>query len=257
MMFGSASANSPKLKKGEVDYVREVVDGDTLFLKSGLKVRLSGIQAPKLSLGRSHVKSWPLGAEAKDALRLLTHGQKVGLYYSGLKRDRYKRALAQSFTLTPQGEPDLYLQEEMLRLGLARVYTWPDTFQDSERLYEAELKAREAGRGIWGLDRYKIRTPDPNNLAQDVDSFQIVEGVIISVAEIKGRIYMNFGADYKTDFTVVIDKAARKAFKNVDYDPLKLEGAKVRVRGWIEMNNGPSIWLTHPLPLQILDGEIL
>ncbi len=242
-----------KLIKGEIDTVREIVDGDTLFLSSGLKVRLSGIQSPKLSLGRDHVDDWPLGQEAKAALYELTRGQTLGLFYGGERRDRYGRALAQIFTLNDDGSQDLYIQEEMLKRGLARVYTWPDTFQDSARLLAAEAGARRQKKGIWALDFYKIRRPTPNILAQDVDSFQLVEGIVTSSAEIRGRIYLNFGADYKTDFTIVIDADARKHFETVDYDLLKLEGAKLRVRGWIELKNGPSIWLTHPEPLELLD----
>lgn len=241
------SKETQPLIKGESERVREIVDGDTLFLTSGLKVRLSGMQAPKLSLGREHITDWPLAAESKSALMELASDEEVTLYYGGERRDRYGRALAQVFI----GET--YLQEELLRRGLARVYTWPDTWQDSARLLDAEQEARAARRGMWGLERYKIRSPEPNALAQDVDSFQIIEGIVTSVADIRGRIYLNFGADYKTDFTVVIDKESRKKFKTASYDPLELEGAKVRVRGWIELTNGPSIWLTHPTPLELLD----
>lgn len=242
-----------QLIKGEVDTLREVVDGDTLFLASGLKVRISGIQAPKLSLGREHVTDWPLGHDAKQALLGLTQNKRLGLYYSGERRDRYGRALAQVFTLNSENNVDLYIQEEMLRLGLARVYTWPDTYQDAKRLLKAENDARRLNKGIWGLDYYDIRSPNPDMLAQDVDSFQLVEGIVTSTAEIRGRIYLNFGADYKTDFTVVVDSDARKRFEAMDYDLLELEGAKIRVRGWIELKNGPSIWLTHPEPLELLD----
>ena len=101
---------------------------------------------------------------------------------------------------------DLWLQEEMVRLGMARVYTWPDTIQDSQKLYRAEQEARAGGRGIWSNSFYNIRGPEPNMLAQDVDSFQIVEGIITSAADIRGRVYLNFGADYKTDFTIAIAK---------------------------------------------------
>ena len=240
-----------KLIKGETSDVREVVDGDTVFLTSGLKVRLSGIQAPKLSLGREHVSDWPLGHESKSALIDLASEKQVTLFYGGERRDRYGRALAQIF----QGEDQTgaYLQEEMVHRGLARVYTWPDTYQDSGRLLAAEQAARKAERGIWALEYYDIRSPEPNRLAQDVDSFQIVEGIITSVAEIRGRVYLNFGSDYKTDFTVVIDEDNRKSFDGESYDLLELEGAKIRVRGWIELKNGPSLWLTHPTPLEVLD----
>lgn len=251
----SSGALASSLQAGERGTVRTVLDGDTLYLNNGLKVRLSGIQAPKLSLGREHVKDWPLGHESKAALISLTRSHEVQLFYGGAQRDRYKRALAQLFTLKADA-PTIWLQEEMLRLGMARVYTWPDTHQDIERLYAAEREARAAKRGIWALPYYALRKPDPDPLAQDVDSFQIVEGLITSAADIRGTVYLNFGANYKTDFTIVVPKKARKTFLKHDMDPASLEGARVRVRGWIELKNGPMMWLDHPQRLEVLDKRL-
>lgn len=251
IMLGAASLNlrSEDMTAGERGRVVEIVDGDTLFLDSGLKVRLSAMQAPKLPLGRTGFKAWPLGEEAKSALKKMTLGQDVQLFYGGQQRDRYDRALAQVF-LDGSGR---WVQEDMIRAGFGRVYTWPDTWQDSNRLYAAEREARAAGRGIWSHPFYAIRSPDPDPLAQHVDSFQIVEGIITSTAEVRGRIYLNFGSDYRTDFTVAIAKQDRKNFKRASFDPLTLRGARVRVRGWIELTNGPMIWLDHPERLELLD----
>jgi len=250
---GAGTGYLPELTAGEVGHVSSVLDGDTLYLEGGLKVRLSAMQAPKLPLGRKGFKAWPLGKEARAALDVLTKGQKIGLYYGGERRDRYDRALAQVFTLDTKGERDLWVQEEMVRLGMARVYTWADTYQNSALLYDAEREARSAGRGIWNQSYYDVRSPEPNMLAQDVDSFQLVEGIITSSADIRGRVYLNFGADYKTDFTIAIAKRDRKRFKRAGLDPLSLDGARVRVRGWVELMNGPMIWLDHPERLEVLD----
>lgn len=253
LAVSSLGLRATDLKAGEIGRVSSVVDGDTLFLESGLKVRLSAMQAPKLPLGRKGFEAWPLAEESKATLQKLTQGKKLQLFYGGERRDRYGRALAQTFTLNEEGQKDIWLQQEMVRLGMARVYTWPDTFQDSEKLYTAEVNARDAKRGIWGHDYYKIRTPDPDRLAQDVDSYQIVQGVIISSADIRGQIYLNFGANYKTDFTIAIAKRDRKRFEKAGVDPLSLDGATVRVRGWVELSNGPMIWLDHPERLEILN----
>ena len=255
LLLGATNAGlgAPDLEAGESGKVKSVLDGDTLYLDSGLKVRLSAMQAPKLPLGRKGFKAWPLGEEAKAALVALTRERTIRLYYGGERRDRYDRALAQVYLVGKDGDADLWVQEEMIRLGMARVYTWPDTFQDSVRLYAAEYEARAAGRGIWGHDDYAIRSPAPDALAQDVDSFQIVEGIITSSADIRGRVYLNFGANYKTDFTVAIAKKDRKRFKKAGLDLTDLDGARVRVRGWIELMNGPMIWLDHPERIEILD----
>lgn len=255
LLLGATPAGPgvPDLEAGESGRVKSVLDGDTLYLDTGLKVRLSAMQAPKLPLGRKGFKAWPLGEEAKAALIKLTRARTIRLYYGGERRDRYDRALAQVYLVGEDGGAELWVQEEMIRLGMARVYTWPDTFQDSARLYAAEGEARAARRGIWGHDYYAIRSPAPDAVAQDVDSFQIVEGIITSSADIRGRVYLNFGANYKTDFTVAIAKKDRKRFKKSGLDLTGLDGARVRVRGWVELMNGPMIWLDHPERLEVLD----
>lgn len=258
LSFLSLGASKPNaLKAGEIGVVSSILDGDTLYFEDGLKVRLAAMQAPKLPLGRKGFKAWPMGEEAKAALTALTQKRRVQLFYGGETRDRYGRALAQVYTLNAAGERDLWVQEEMVRFGLARVYTWPDTWQDSEALYAAERKARDSKRGIWGDPYYAVRSPEPNMLAQDVDSFQLVEGIITSAADVRGTIYLNFGADYKTDFTIVVAKKNRRNLERAGLDPMSLEGAKVRIRGWIELQNGPMIWLDDPHRLEILSDDIL
>lgn len=227
---------------GEVDTVASVSSGHSLTLASGLKVRLSGIVAP----------SWedPFGNEARNALRNRVQGRRVRLSYGGDPRDRYDRALAQVHTLDPSGNEDVWLQAELVRLGLARVYTWPDEKIDPASLYAAEITARQQVQGLWADPVYAVRGPEPNALAQDVDSLQLVEGIVTSTADVRGRAYLNFGADYRSDFTVAVAKKHRRRFKAVD--PVSLEGARVRVRGWIELTNGPMIWASHPARIEIL-----
>ena len=89
VLIGGAGLGHPsELARGETGKVSSVLDGDTLYLEGGLKVRLSAMQAPKLPLGRKGVKAWPMGQESKSALTVLTKGQKVCLYYGGERRDR-------------------------------------------------------------------------------------------------------------------------------------------------------------------------
>lgn len=231
-----------ELVAGEVDTVADVTSGHSLTLASGLKVRLAGIIAPR----------WddPFGREAQAALAGLVQGQTVRLSYGGDPRDRYDRALAHVHTLNPDGGEDVWLQAALIGLGMARVYTWPDEQIDARTLYQAEVTARAGARGLWIDPAYAVRGPDPNALAQFVDSVQLVEGIVTSTADIRGRAYLNFGADYRSDFTVAVAKKHRKRFSAVD--PVSLEGARVRVRGWIELTNGPMIWASHPARIEIL-----
>jgi len=249
------------LTAGETGIVARVIDGDSLVLENGLRVVLAGIQAPKP--GRHDKKSgktyapWPLADEARDALQTLAQGKWVKLYYGGDKRDRYGRAVAQVYVLDKDGKSGTWLQHAVVGMGMARVYSWSGYDQDNAALYGAERTARSNKHGIWSTVAtdgfYDIRKPDPNPLAQYVDSVQVVEGIIIKTADVRGTIYLNFGADYRTDFTIAISKKSRRAFKKATYDPLKLTGARVRVRGYLELYGGPIIWLNDPERLEVLD----
>lgn len=231
-----------ELVAGEVDIVADVTSGHSLTLASGLKVRLAGITAPR----------WddPFGRDAQAALAGLVQDKQVRLSYGGDPRDRYDRALAQVHSLRPDGGEDVWLQAALIGLGMARVYTWPDEQIDADTLYKAEMRARAQSQGLWADPAYAVRGPDPNALAQDIDTLQLVEGIVTSTADIRGRAYLNFGADYRTDFTVAVAKKHRKRFIRVD--PVSLEGARVRVRGWIELTNGPMIWASHPARIETL-----
>ncbi len=251
-VMGNAKGFPPvDLSAGETGRVIRIIDGDSfvMALKDGeLAVRLSAIQAPR-TRQRSD-KAWPFSEEAKAGLKALIGGRTVRLSYGKTKRDRFGRAVAQVQTLTPEGQDDLWVQGEMIRLGLARVYSWRGETADMGALYALETIARDRQRGIWADEFYAVRAPDPDPLAQYVDSLQIVEGVITSVADVRGRVYLNFGSDYKTDFTIAIARKNVRAFEAIA--PLTLTGARVRVRGWVEMINGPMIWMDHPGRLELL-----
>ncbi len=244
------------LLAGESGQVARVIDGDSFVLASGLNVSLSAIQAPKFERV-GEFTTWPLANEARETLWALVAGKTVKLYYGGDNRDRYDRAIAQVHILDENGKPRVWLQEELVKTGMARVYSWQGYRQDIDALYRAETEARRAKRGIWNAKNtngfYDLRKPDPDPLVQFVDSVQIIEGIIIKTADVRRTIYLNFGSDYQTDFTIAIPKKSRKHFKNASYDPLTLTGAKVRVRGYIEVYGGPIVWLNDPKRLEVLD----
>ena len=75
----AAPAESLKLIPKERARVVRIVDGDTLVLADRRQVRLVGIQAPKLPLGRAGFKAWPLAEEAKAALAGLALDRDLGL----------------------------------------------------------------------------------------------------------------------------------------------------------------------------------
>lgn len=234
------------LSYGVFDVV-SVVDGDTLTLADGREVRLTGIQAPKLPLGRRNFTAWPLAADSKRTLERLVSGRSVQLYTDGNGQDRYRRILAH--VVRSDG---LWIQGNMIERGLARVYTFPDNHRLAEALLARERTARQAAKGIWALPYYAIRSTDPAPLTNDVGTFQLLSGTVVDVAKVRSRTYLNFGEDYRSDFTISIDRKASPLFDAAGFDLDSLKGRSILVRGWVKNFNGPLIDVTHPEQIEIL-----
>jgi hypothetical protein len=65
--------------------------------------------------------------------------------------------------------------------------------------------------------------------------------------------YINFGADWRKDFTVSIRRRDLRDFRKAWGERLKkLEGKAVRVRGWLRLRNGPMIEATHAEQIEVL-----
>ena len=240
-----------RLMAGADATVKDIIDGDTVVIAPPItgaaQVRLVGIQAPKLALGRKGFKPWPKAAQSKYALDAMTRGRHVRLYFGGSRMDRHGRHLAHLFL-----DDGRWVQGEMLRAGMARVYTFPDNRAVVPAMLEREREARARGRGIWALDFYKPRPADATALLRELGTFQLVEGRVRKGTRVKGRIYLNFGENWRDDFTATLNARAARLFTPVDLAPARLEGRNVRVRGWLKKRNGPMIAITHPEQIEVL-----
>jgi endonuclease YncB( thermonuclease family) len=232
------------LVAGGAAEIVEVVDGDTVELADGRAVRLVGIQAPKLALGRAGFRDWPLAEAARDRLRRLADGKRVTLLYGGARVDRHRRVLAHLAL-----DDGTWVQGAMIEAGLARVYVLGDNRAAVPEMLALERAARAARRGIWALDYYRVRGPD--DLARDVDTFQVLEGRVASAALVRGTLYLNFGPDRRTDTTVVAEAPVARELVAAGLDPDRLAGRMVRARGWVGARNGPEIRLAAPEMLEL------
>tara|TARA_R110002073_G_scaffold58777_2_gene148695 strand:+ start:4871 stop:5722 length:852 start_codon:yes stop_codon:yes gene_type:complete len=246
----ATAALRDQLKKATRQKVTAVTDGDTVILEDNSRVRLVGLQAPKLPLGRKNHPPWPLAQESKRALEKLVLGQYVTLYYGGAERDRYGRALAHLFR-----DDGLWVQEEMLNHGMARVYSFADNRALVTEMLNREQQARRRQDGIWALDFYAPRTP-AEGLPQR-NRFQLVQAIVRHVAKVRGTYYLNFGDDWKTDFTIVIKSPAARLFHKTGHAPESYKNKKIEIRGWLKTYNGPMIEASHPEQIMIIDERIL
>jgi len=243
----AVGASACDLEPGESGRVVAVIDGDTVALEDGREIRLVGLQAPKLGLGRRNFDDWPLAPEARTHLEALVLNSDVRLSYGGRREDRYGRLLAH-LHLTD----GTWVQGAMIAEGMARVYSFSDNRACVEDLLILEREARRADRRIWGNSYYSLLSADaPAVLLKHVDTFQIVEGTIRQAVLVRGRLYLNFGEDWRDDFTVTVAPRDVRHFRE---DVGDYSDVRIRVRGWIKSYNGPEIVVTHPEQIEFLSG---
>jgi micrococcal nuclease len=248
---GEAPSNNCALSDPETATVAEVTDGETLKLNDGRTVRLIGAKAPAAPLGWRGDDPWPFVEESKRVLDKLASGKRVELKFGGRRTDRYDHLLAQVFVMG-DGKP-LWLQDELVSDGLARVYSFSDNRACVAELFARESEARAKHLGVWGSSAYRIQDAgDVERLGRLTHSYQLVEGTVVKVGGGSGRIYLNFADDWRSDFTISIERKDIPAFTAAGIDPKQLAGKQVRVRGWIEWRNGPMIAATHPEQLELL-----
>ncbi|MBB6254061.1 thermonuclease family protein [Nitrospirillum iridis] len=234
-----------------------VLSGDTVSLRDGRVVRLAGILAPRLPRGgraqdgEAGRTPWPLAEDSRAALEALVLNRTVSLMLGGADHDRYGRVLAH--LVVRDGRRPVWVQDMLLRRGWVELAPHPDAPKGLAALRRAESYARAHGVGLWADGFYAVGDPDTAFRAQG--RYAIITGRVLEAAEARDRVYLNFGADRRTDFTVEIDRRDLAAFRARHLDPLDLRDRAIEVRGWVEDHNGPMIRVTHPDQIVTTDGR--
>lgn len=144
----------------ETFHVKEAVDGDTIVLEDGTKIRYIGLNTPE--------RDRPFYEEATEANRKLVEGREVRLEFDAVEIDRYGRTLAYVFardstgssaelTVEASTRDEIFVNLELLRRGYANVFTLPPNVKYEALFLEAEREAREAGRGLWAIQETGIK----------------------------------------------------------------------------------------------------
>ena len=224
---------------------QHIISGDSFILEDGRRIRLTGMDAPRMAIGDAVAQ--PLSATAKHLLHDLIAEQELS--FVAASPDRFGRLRAHVLV----GSEKKWLQGEMLKRGMGRVRIWSDDDNRITKMLAIEEQSRNKKTGIWARGFYAIRTPQ--TVTSSRGSFQIVEGEIVDAASTRKMNYLNFGADWRNDFTAQATKKIARKFAKAGINLSGLSGARVRVRGLIKSSNGPSLWLNHVSQLQILDAE--
>ncbi len=240
----SFAADFSALKKIDSAEVIEVITPQTIMLRNGQIIHLAGIRFPDYT-------PQVAGSFAVTAIKILKDmlgGQSVEVYQTKNKDWGRSNRMGHDLAHLYIPEKGLWVQGALLSLGLAQVETAQRNPEMAAQMLEIEKAAREEKTGIW--EEAKILSPEetPGHL----NSFQIVEGKIESAAIKKNRYYLNFGGNWRDDFTVSIAPENKSVFSKQGINPLDWNGKRVRVRGWVQSYNGPYIDVTHPEAIEIL-----
>ncbi|AHB47396.1 nuclease [Hyphomicrobium nitrativorans NL23] len=253
VQVSAAASESCAPDLGTTHEVVRVIDGETVELDDGRQVRLIGAMAPRPNALTVDTQTWPPAKESTRAVEALVLNRTVTLRYEGRRRDRYGRILAQLYVKT--GGNETWVQRHLVAEGYARAYTLPGNAGCVSELIKAEDEARRARRGLWSGGTFRVfAASDEDALLRLVGRFVVVEGRVASVTRTRRYTYLNFGRDWREDFTVslatrVVDRAEGGAERIS-----AIEGRTIRARGWIERRNGPAIEVGGFEEIEVLDA---
>lgn len=141
----------------EVDYrtmdrakITRVIDGDTVELETGEKVRYIGVDTPETKHPNKPVQCF--GREASQKNKELVEGKEVLLEKDISETDRYGRLLRYIYLPNPHATDEaIFVNELLIEQGFAQVITYPPDVKYHDLLLQAQQRAQAEGKGLWSL----------------------------------------------------------------------------------------------------------
>ena len=192
-----------------------IVDGDTLWLKDGRKVRFAAINTPETE--HDGLASEPFGDAATAKLRsMLEASSKLMLQKAGRGEDHHGRVLGNIFL--PDGKS---LEAILLRQGLGFQIFSEGNSPYTSCFSQQEQVARTAGSGVWSGK--PVLDINQDKLSQ---GFHLIQGRVAEVRTPRNSDY--FWVELKGPLVLRVLKAGadERQLRN-------LTGRKVEVRGWV------------------------
>jgi micrococcal nuclease len=121
--------------------VTRVIDGDTIEISGGSRVRYIGIDTPETVDPREEVQCF--GKEASDKNKELVEGKEVRLEKDVSETDQYGRLLRYVYV------GNTFVNESLVKEGFAKASSYPPDIKYQEKLANAEAFARENNKGLW------------------------------------------------------------------------------------------------------------
>lgn len=136
-----ATPSAKPIFTNEFVKVTKVIDGDTIEIEGGYRIRYIGIDTPETVHPSQPVECF--GKEASTKNKELVEGKTVRLERDITELDRYGRLLRYVWL------GDVLVNEILVKEGYATSYTYPPDVKYQERFVQTEREARENKKGLW------------------------------------------------------------------------------------------------------------
>lgn len=192
-----------------------IVDGDTLWLKDGRKIRFASVNAPETA--HDELEAQPFGNEATDALRtLLKDSPELLMQRANRGEDQHGRVLANLFLQNGRS-----VEAALLHQGLA-FQLFPDDHNPYNNCFsEQERSARRAGRGVWSGKPVLDVSREPVS-----SGFHLILGTVMAVRVPRDSDYYWVDMDGPVVLRVLKSGVDERWLRN-------LTGRQIETRGWV------------------------
>lgn len=206
--------------------VHHIIDGDTLVLTDGKKVRLLGINTPEVNFHKPQ-QSQPLGISARSRLQeMLPDGSQVTLIFDQRKKDRYKRLLAFVRYINKEGV-EIDTGEVLLKEGFAWQYLILPNQKCWKNYRQAETKAYEKQSGVWDKRNYQTERAATTTLSNQKRQYKRLSGTV-TATDHSAKNYW-----FIIDDTVWLGIARKDAhYFGSEIDNIK-QGTSLLISGWM------------------------
>jgi micrococcal nuclease len=225
-------------------HLQYIIDGDTVKLTDGRKIRLIGINTPEIE--HDDLPPQPYSKQARDDFVNLLRAKKSKLLllrFDRERHDQYNRLLAHVFL-----EDGTNVQEYLLGKGAGFWLAIPPNLWQMDCYRHAEQQAKNKQRGVWGLRAY--RPVSVQDLSHFVKGFHLIQGRVKKIGISRKSVWLNLSEGV----SLRIAKKDLHYFKRLDLQDLK--NRTVLARGWLHLERKNQVMrIRHPAALEVLNNN--
>ncbi|HDZ16418.1 MAG TPA: nuclease [Methylophaga aminisulfidivorans] len=239
-----ASANAKRIELDRLSkrykvFVKRVIDGDTIEISTGQRLRFIGINTPEISNRYHDAESG--GESAKHWLQKQLTNKAIFIEYDQQQQDKYQRLLTHVFL-----NDGTYLNALILRKGLGMLTLTPPNLLYADLLIKAQKDAEEKEVGVWTLKPYQQKKLSLLAFKKSYRGWQRLKLTIKSVVKTKNSTLLK--ADKR--FAIRINNEDLPLFTSLE----RYEGKVIEVRGWVHRRvKQYSMLIRHPSAIKLLN----